>query len=176
MRRPSRTLTALSTLTLACAGILTGSPGAAQAATTCSQAYLPLPDPKCQPGVRYSAVTQSNIDETICVSGWTATVRPSTSYTNALKKTQIAQYKYSDTSLSDYEEDHFIPLELGGDPKSEKNLWPEPHYDSNGDGSATKDTVENKLKKMVCAGTVTLKAAQDAIADDWTTALSVVGG
>jgi hypothetical protein len=30
-------------------------------------------------------------------------------------------------SPSNYEEDHFIPLELGGAPKNPKNLWPEPH-------------------------------------------------
>src|SRR5690242_17392754 len=101
MRRPPRTLTVLAALGLALAGVVTGSPGAAQAAAACSQAYLPLPDPLCQPGVTYSAVTQSTIDKTICVSGWTATVRPPTSYTNALKKTQIAQYDYDDSSLSD---------------------------------------------------------------------------
>jgi len=45
---------------------------------------------------------------------WTLRVRPPTSYTNALKVKQIADYGYSDTSTADYEEDHFIPLELGG--------------------------------------------------------------
>lgn len=88
------------------------------------QAYLPLPDPFCQPGATYSVVTQSTINSTICVSGWTSTVRPPTSYTNPLKVTQIAQYGYSDTSTADYEEDHLIPLELGGSPTSALNLWP----------------------------------------------------
>ena len=41
-------------------------------------------------------VTQDTIDSTICVSGWTATVRPPTSYTNALKVHQIAEYGYAD--------------------------------------------------------------------------------
>src|SRR6266567_5179912 len=75
------------------------------------------------PAATYSVVTQSTIGSTICVSGWTATVRPPTSYTNALKVTQIAQYGYSDTSTADYEEDHLIPLELGGNPTSALNLW-----------------------------------------------------
>ena len=174
MRRPSRILTLLTALVLAFAGVLAGSPGPAQAATTCSRAYLPLPDPSCQPGATYSGVTQSTIGSTICVSGWTKTVRPSTSYTNALKTTQIAQYGYSDTSLSDYEEDHLIPLELGGNPTSAANLWPEPHATVGGGSSSKKDTIENKLKKMVCAGTVKLAAARSAIAKNWTTALSVV--
>ena len=36
------------------------------------------------------AVTQSTIDQTICVSGWTATVRPPESNTESLKRKQIA--------------------------------------------------------------------------------------
>ncbi|WP_369264681.1 MULTISPECIES: hypothetical protein [unclassified Streptomyces] len=172
MSRISRPLvTSLSALALAAAG-LTVTAGTAHAAT-CSQAYLPLPDPSCQPGDLNPDVTQDTIDSTICVSGWTATVRPSSSYTTALKKKQIVEYGYTDTSTSDYEEDHFVPLELGGSPKSALNLWPEPEYGTK--TAANKDTVENKLKKAVCAGTVSLTDAQDAIITDWTTALSDLG-
>jgi hypothetical protein len=172
MPRISRSLvTVLSSLALATAG-LTVAAGTAHA-QSCSQGYLPLPDPSCQPGALNPDVTQSTIGSTICVSGWTATVRPSSSYTTALKKKQIVEYGYTDTSTSDYEEDHFVPLELGGSPKSELNLWPEPEYGTTTAGN--KDTVENKLKKAVCAGTVTLADAQDAIITDWTTALSNLG-
>ena len=169
-RRP---LHALVVVALGIAAVQIAYPGAAHAAT-CSQAYLPLPDPSCQPGSTYSAVTQSTIGSTICVSGWTSTVRPSTSYTNKLKTTQIGQYGYSDTSLSDYEEDHLIALELGGNPTDATNLWPEPHATINGGSSSAKDTIENRLKKMVCAGTTTLSAARKAIATNWTTALKTV--
>jgi len=172
MSRISRPLvTTLSTLALAAAGV-TVTAGTAHA-QTCSQGYLPLPDPGCQPGALNPDVTQDTIDSTICVSGWTATVRPSSSYTTALKKKQIVEYGYSDTSASDYEEDHFVPLELGGAPRSELNLWPEPHYGD--ETSADKDVVENKLKKAVCAGDVSLEDAQNAIITDWTTALSSLG-
>ncbi|MFC3573589.1 hypothetical protein ACFOZ0_09965 [Streptomyces yaanensis] len=172
MSRISRPLvTTLSTLALAAAG-LTVTAGTAHA-QTCSQDYLPLPDPSCQPGALNPDVTQDTIDSTICVSGWTATVRPSSSYTTALKKKQIVEYGYTDTSTSDYEEDHFVPLELGGAPKSPLNLWPEPHYGD--ETSADKDTVENKLKKAVCAGDVSLEDAQNAIITDWTTALDSLG-
>src|SRR5881227_2293039 len=110
-----------SALALTFSGLILGfSAGTAQAGT-CSQSYLPLPDPTCTPGVYNPDVTQSTINSTICVSGWTATVRPSTSYTNALKVKQIAEYGYSDTSTSDYEEDHLVPLELGGAPKDAEN-------------------------------------------------------
>jgi hypothetical protein len=147
-------------------------PGTAQAAT-CSTARLPLPDASCTPGATNPDVTQSTIDSTICVSGWTATVRPPTSYTNALKKQGIADYGYSDTSMADYEEDHLIPLELGGAPRDPRNLWPEPHAGAK--NSYSKDAIENKLKTAVCNGQVTLAAARNAIATNWTTALSVVG-
>jgi hypothetical protein len=115
------------------------------------------------------------ISSTICVSGWTSTVRPSSSYTTALKITQITQYGYSDTSTADYEEDHLIPLELGGNPTSALNLWPEPRYATGGYTATNKDTIENKLKKAVCAGTITLASARSAIAENWVTALSTVG-
>ncbi len=140
---------------------------------TCSQSYLPLPDPYCTPGSKNPDVTQSTIDTTICVSGWTGTVRPPTSYTNPLKAQGIIDYGYSDTNMSDYEEDHFLPLELGGAPRDPQNLWPEPH---GGDQNAySKDSVENAVKKAVCAGTVTLAEGQDAMLTDWTTARQVLG-
>ena len=168
-----------SVTTFAAVAVLSGGvPGVAGAATatataTCSQAYLPLPDPACTPGALNPDVTQSTIGSTICVSGWTATIRPSTSYTNKLKVQGIADYGYADTSLSDYEEDHFLPLELGGAPKDPKNLWPEPH--SGSENSYSKDRVENAVKKAVCADQVTLDDAQNAMLTDWTTAESVLG-
>ena len=147
--------------------------GPANAAVSCSQAYLPLPDASCQPGAYNPDVTQSTIGSTICVSGWTSTVRPPTSYTNPLKVQQIAQYGYADTSTADYEEDHLVPLELGGAPRDPRNLWPEPRYGNETAGN--KDTVENRLKTAVCAHKVTLAAARSAIATDWTTALAKLG-
>jgi len=51
---------------------------------------------------------------------------PPENYTHELKIEQIREYGYSDINLRDYEEDHLIPLELGGNPTDPKNLWPEP--------------------------------------------------
>ena len=85
------------------------------------------PDPALTPGALNPAVTQTTIGSTICVSGWTTTVRPSSSFTTALKIKQIVQYGYSDTQTSAYEEDHLISLELGGAPADARNLWPEPY-------------------------------------------------
>ncbi|WP_344281286.1 hypothetical protein [Actinomadura napierensis] len=106
-------------------GLVTGTAPAARA-SACSQSYLPLPDPNCQPGAYNPDVTQSTIGSTICTCGWTATVRPPTSYTNPLKVKQIGEYGYSDTSTSDYEEDHLVPLELGGARRRPRICGPNP--------------------------------------------------
>jgi hypothetical protein len=124
-----------------------------------------LPDSVCTPGAADPRVTQDNIHTTICVSGYTATVRPPSSYTDPLKRQQISAYGYTDPNLADYEEDHLIPLELGGSPTDPKNLWPEPR---GGDFPASrKDALENSLHAKVCAGLVTLAAAQASIAMNW---------
>jgi hypothetical protein len=128
------------------------------------------PNPEFTPGATNPDVTQANIQQTICAKNWTATVRPPVSYTNNLKAEGITQYGYSDPKLTDYEEDHFIPLEIGGNPKDPKNLWPEPYgtkLDGKTMGARQKDKVEDYLKKQVCDGTMTLKEAQDQIVSDW---------
>lgn len=122
-----------------------------------------LPDPNCTPGAVNPDVSQANIQKTICVSGYTAKIRPSSSYTNRLKIQQIAAYGYVDNSLHDYEEDHLISLELGGAPSDRKNLWPESPPSPN-----PKDKVENFLHREICKGNITLKKAQTEIATDWT--------
>ncbi|MBZ5661467.1 MAG: hypothetical protein LAO08_13760 [Acidobacteriia bacterium] len=127
------------------------------------------PDPARTPGAVNPDITQENIRETICNPRWsTKSIRPEASYTNRLKVRQINEYGYADSKLRDYEEDHFIPLELGGNPTNPKNLWPEPFETSIADGGAhAKDRVENYLHAEVCSGSLTLEQAQREIADDW---------
>ena len=88
-----------------------------------------LPNPARTPGATNPSVTQATTGRTICVTGWTSTVRPPSSVTTALKRAQLASgYTYQgDTSTSAYEQDHLISLELGGAPSAEANLWPEPY-------------------------------------------------
>ena len=124
-----------------------------------------LPDPKCTPGVTDPRVTQSNIQTTICVTGYTAKVRPSSVYTRLLKQRQIAEYGYADTNPADYEEDHLIPLELGGSPTDPKNLWPEPVGEDH--PASRKDGIENSLHNKVCSGVTSLADAQTRIATNW---------
>ena len=78
------------------------------------------------PGAVNPDVTQATIGSTICVRGWTRTVRPPVDYTNALKVKQMRMYGEAGDS-SRYQEDHLISLELGGAPSDPRNLWPEPY-------------------------------------------------
>ncbi|HZQ16846.1 MAG TPA: hypothetical protein VFA82_08750 [Gaiellaceae bacterium] len=111
------------------------------------------------PGALNPAVTQATIGSTICRRGWTATVRPPVSYTNALKLRQLAQYGLRGPP-SAFQEDHLISLELGGDPVDPRNLWPEPYP-----RAAAVDRIENELRSRVCSGALSLAAAQAVESD-----------
>jgi hypothetical protein len=126
-----------------------------------------LPNPVLTPGAVNARVTQSNIHSTICVSGYSSSVRPPESYTEPLKFRQLdSGYNLSgDTRASDYEEDHLIPLEVGGSPTSVKNLWPEPWKTTWNAGR--KDTLENTMHRLVCAGSVTLATARKVFSSNW---------
>jgi hypothetical protein len=178
MKRIIPTLLAGAALLAGCATTSVGSssaPSNAIAVTvgSChagSDHGQPLPDPRCTPGAVNPAVTQANIATTICRRGWTKTVRPPQSYTETLKRQQITQYGYSDKRMGSYEEDHLVSLELGGAPSDPANLWPEPGASPN-----PKDAVEGALNRAICSHRVTLAAAQQAIASDWTTAEARLG-
>ncbi|MGH3496225.1 MAG: DUF3761 domain-containing protein [Nocardioidaceae bacterium] len=135
-----------------------------------------LPNGVRTPGAINPAVTQANIGTTICRTGYTDTIRPSSSYTTGLKEQQLATgYGYrGQTSTGDYEEDHLISLELGGSASSPSNLWPEPY--SAADGARVKDLVENRLHDLVCSRQVSLATARRAIATNWWAAYQRYGG
>jgi len=111
-------------------------------------------DPARTPGVLNPDVTQATIGSTICVSGWTRTVRPPSSYTHAVELRQMAEYGVGG-STREYQEDHFISLELGGAPRDPRNLWPEPQP-----RAREVDRVENELNRAVCSGELALAEAQ----------------
>ncbi|MGW5465272.1 hypothetical protein [Streptomyces sp. NPDC003996] len=138
----------------------------------------PLEDRACTPGAVSPAVTQANLTSTICrKGGYTKNVRPPESVTRKEKELNAASYGYKG-SLGDAEYDHLISLQLGGDPNDARNLWVEPADPGHKPGAGVnnlKDPVETKLHTAVCSGKVTLAAAQQAIVDDWTTALSRLG-
>jgi len=119
------------------------------------------------PGAVNVRVTQATIHSTICVAGYSAAIRPPESYTERLKFAQLdGGYNLrGDTRASHYEEDHLIPLEVGGSAASVRNLWPEPRNIVW--GASRKDRLENALHRLVCAGTVSLATARSVFAVNW---------
>ncbi|HVT78437.1 MAG TPA: hypothetical protein VHD87_15475 [Acidimicrobiales bacterium] len=99
------------------------------------------------------AVTQQNIGSTICVVGYTKTVRPPVSVTGRIK---AAQRREPNAYTGEAELDHAISLELGGWHGADgANLWLEPQP-----RARAVDQLENQLHRDVCAGRISLEAAQ----------------
>lgn len=107
-------------------------------------------------------VTQANIKQTICVRGYTTTVRPPLTYTAKIKAGLMRAKGIPWKSRGQYELDHIIPLEAGGAPMSLKNLQLQPFVGPM--GATTKDHLENLHRAYVCKGVETLQQAQDYFA------------
>jgi hypothetical protein len=127
-----------------------------------------LPDPVCSPGLANPEVTQDNIDETICIPGWTDSIRPDTSYTNPLKAEIMQAYGIPVEQISEYRLDHIVPLSGGGHPTDPRNFYPQPEEDS-----YDKDYVEREINDAICEEPplISLNEAVRRMATDWTTAL-----
>jgi hypothetical protein len=128
--------------------------GCGPAATSPVVLSTPVPVPV---GVLNPDVTQASIGQTVCVPGWTAKIRPPTSYTAALKRRQMAALHLPGTA-ADYEEDHTVPLSLGGAPRDPENLRPVPIAQARAD-----DREETRLHAAVCAARMSLERAQRVI-------------
>jgi hypothetical protein len=167
------------------------------------------PDAVRTPGAANPEVTQRNIQDNICKTHWsTKLIRPPSEYTSKLKRKQLREYgdtvhqaraelinpntgrvnttrcvPHSD-NMACYEEDHLIPLEIGGDPTDPRNLWPEPYNTQVGGtvmGARQKDIVEAFVHDEICfdipnskqnsyippTTSITLKRGQDILAGDW---------
>jgi len=111
------------------------------------------------PGVINPGVTQATIRNTICKRGWTSSIRPPTSFTSNLKLRQMKLYGRTGEP-SDYQEDHLVSLELGGNPTDPRNLWPEPRP-----RAERVDRIENQLNAEICSGHITLAEGQRRISE-----------
>ena len=110
-------------------------------------------------------VDEDTIDATICVSGYTKSVRPATSYTNGVKKKLMREAGIDAARIGDYELDHLVPLALGGHPRKLSNLMLQPWEGDR--GAKAKDVLERRLQLLVCHGELDLTDAQLCIAQDW---------
>ena len=110
-------------------------------------------------------VNQNTIDETICVPGYTKTIRPPASVTNTVKFEMLRAGGYSASSIHDFILDHRIPLSLGGAANDLRNFLLQSESESK-----EKDRVELCLAKTVCSGRISLANAQAEIWKNWRTA------
>jgi hypothetical protein len=163
-RPAAATTTSTTTTTVTTTTVTTATSVPETSTTTTTTTTTPTPQPELvlpkrslTPGAYNLQVRQSTIRRTICVPGYTRRIRPSSSYTSALKRRQMPLYGLTGPPVA-YEEDHLIPLELGGAPRSPKNLWPEPRNQAR-----KSDPLETSLKRRVCARQLTLAAARLAI-------------
>ena len=135
----------------------------------------PLPDPACTPGAIDPAVTQHDLDSTVCrPGGYTDSVRPPESLTEPVKLQLLDAYGVPRSQAGQYELDHLEPLDVGG-ASDVGNLWPEPNQDAQTQHRSAfvhndKDAIEAKLRDLICSGAVSLGAVQRAMASDWATA------
>jgi len=113
------------------------------------------PDPVLTPGEAFLVVGADQV----CSAGYAHTARAVPASTRV---SVFAAYGLVPDGTN-YELDHFIPLELAGD-NSPANLWPEPYVVP---GAHEKDLVEDYLHDLVCTGVLGLVDAQNLIVDDW---------
>lgn len=75
------------------------------------------------------------------------------------------KYGIHDPQPRTYEVDYLVPPDLGG-AGDVRNLWPQPYNDGTWN-ARVKDALEDRLRALVCAGTVPLDVAQKDLTEDW---------
>jgi hypothetical protein len=116
-----------------------------------------LPDSVLTPG----AVLTTDAGA-VCTPGYAKSVR------HVSGKVKAAVYREDGIAhhvSGEYDVDHLISLELGGS-NDIGNLWPQ-SYRTEPWNAHVKDKLEDRLHELVCAGKLSLPAAQKAIATDW---------
>ena len=130
-----------------------------------------LPNRALTPGAVDPAVTPENVDLTVCARvrpTWAKAHRPPVALTNRLKREQIRLYGYSDKDPRHCEEDHLVPISLGGlsysasehamiSGRDAANLWPQPRTTITEWGAEKKDERHE----------IGLREAQAAFTTNW---------
>ena len=121
---------------------------------------LTIPDPRLTPGaIRPVAVAElcredgKDFDPEVPAS---------------VQQAVFQEYGMARDRAGEYQVDYLVSPQLGGT-DSLANLWPQP-YRARVWNARAKDTLEQRLRGMVCAGQIDLPEAQEAIRADWTAA------
>lgn len=107
-------------------------------------------------------VTPQNVQSTICVSGYSHSVRPPAQVTNAIKKQLLDEAGIPRERIHDFVLDHIIPISSGGAPDDPRNLKLEDREES-----FLKDRAENRSHDLICTGRLGLREAQATMWRDW---------
>ena len=106
-------------------------------------------------------VTRTLTRAAVCRTRWGVDRRH---VTLSMRKQVFAAYGIPWSEHAQYEVDHLVPRELGG-ADDVANLWPQPWEGAL--NARMKARLENRLHRLVCAGTVSLSSAQQRIRTDW---------
>ena len=117
------------------------------------------PDRRCSPGATYSGLTKSVLCSPDFRTGAVRNVPVAEKH-----QVEIEYGLPAESYGSTLEIDHIVSLELGGS-NDIANLFPERALPE--PGYHVKDRLENRLHALVCAGSLTLHAAQVGIATNW---------
>jgi hypothetical protein len=114
-------------------------------------------------------VHQNNLKATVCQPGWSAKVRPPTSYTTPIKRRLMAEQGIPAADANLYELDHIWPISSGGSPSDKRNLMLQPWAGVN--GAKAKDIVEGRTQAALCSGKATLQQVAQCYSspDAWIT-------
>jgi hypothetical protein len=137
-------------------------------------AHGQFPDPTCTPGSLRDDIDPQHLELTICKPGWSETILPPRTEFARGKTEAMMVYGVpaSDRSITEY--DHYLPRGLGGS-NNRNNVWPEVSDEPGKGFHNSKDEVEDRVHRAVCAGKVPWADAVLVFAADWTTATQRLG-
>jgi hypothetical protein len=119
-------------------------------------AIVYIPDSRLTPGAAIIAD-----QHTVC----TQTNQKNKAVSVALQKEVFAEYGIAGAEPRAYEVDYLVTPALGG-ADDIRNLWPHSHSATMWNAQV-KDALEDRLREMVCAGSLDLSKAQREIAENW---------
>jgi len=114
------------------------------------------PDSRLTPGAATLASTQA-----VCAQANLKNKQVS----SALRQQVFREYGIADANPEEYEVDYLVTPALGG-ADDLRNLWPH-SYSATVWNARVKDTLEDRLRDMVCSGNLDLTQAQREIAENW---------
>jgi hypothetical protein len=120
------------------------------------------------------AVTPENVQKTVCVPAYAASVLPSRAELQRIQLDMMQRAGVDQALAASYVLDHRIPVALGGHPTHAANLQ---LLELRGEyGAQRKQALERQLWLRVCESKMGLREAQAAMYPDWSPAYGLYVG